>query len=246
LLLVALVGIGALVFSNYDALRASASDFIEEVVVATAPQQTTPTAQTASGAETRATELPIDQAEPEPPGAAAAEDDAETNAVAAAEPSSPADAQLPLETVERNPVVGVQEATAPVPPSVPESAEESSRPSASSRGSGFRFAQQVVTIREGQVAAAVLIERAEAGAPATVVWWTSDSTAVADEDYADLGQRTERFRAGEQSRTIYVPLVADALPERTESFYVYLGRYDASRSHLEPLSQIRVDIRDDD
>ena len=104
----------------------------------------------------------------------------------------------------------------------------------------------MVAFRENQAAAAIVIERSAASAPATIVWWTSDNTAVADKDYANLGQRTERFAAGEHSRTVFVPLVVDSLPERTESFYVYLGRYDAGRSHLALLSSVRVDIRDDD
>jgi hypothetical protein len=125
-------------------------------------------------------------------------------------------------------------------------AARSSAAAAAPSGPAFRFAQAVVTVRESQAAAPIVIERSAASAPATIVWWTSDNTAVADEDYADLGQRTERFAAGEQSRTVYVPLVVDALPERTESFFVYIGRHDPARGRLEPLSSVRVDVRDDD
>ena len=237
LLFVVLVGVGAWIVLNYDAVRTGIAN-----VGAPAPQQSIPIAQAASEPNSDATRSQIDQAEPTPP-AAALGNEAEAHAVPAVEPSSPAEAELPTEIVERNVVAVVRDA--PTPPA-PASTERSERPIASTSSAAFRFTQPVVTIRENQVAAAVVIERSAASAPATIVWWTGDNTAVADEDYADLGQRTERFAADERSRSVFVPLVVDSVPERTESFYVYLGRYDAARSHLEALSSVRVDIRDDD
>ena len=242
LVIVVLAGVGALVTLNYDAVRARTSELIGNRGAATAPQQSGPTAPTVSEAELGATGSPIDQPEPEPP-AAALDNGAEANAAPAVALPPPAEAQLPTETVERNVVAGVRDTPTPTAPAPRERSEQ---PIASASRPAFRFTQPVVTIRENQAAATVVIERSGANAPATIVWWTSDNTAVADEDYADLGQRTERFAADEQSRSIFVPLVVDALPERTESFYIYLGRYDAARSHLAPVSSVRVDIRDDD
>jgi hypothetical protein len=240
-LIIVLGGTGALVGLNYEAVRARTSELMATIGAASAPQQSPPSAQTASGAESGASGLPISQAEPDSPAAAPAAD-AEPNAVPAAEQSPSAEAPLPVETVERNVVIAAEDPPAPV--SAP--AGRSDRSIASSSRPAFRFTQPVITIRENQAAAAVVIERSAASAPAAIVWWTSDNSAVADEDYADLGQRTERFAAGEQSRTIFVPLFVDSLPERTESFYIYLGRYDAARSHLATISSVRVDIRDDD
>lgn len=247
-LLVVLVAAGATVFLNYDALRAGTSALVANFGAATAPQQSTPTAQTVNESESDGAGLPIEQAEPQPVAAASADDaaasadDVEPNAVLPAE--LPPEAHLPSDVVEQNGVAAVQ--NAPVPLAAPASAGQSDLPIASSSGPAFRFTQRVVTVSESQAAAAVVIERSEASAPATIVWWTSGDTAVADEDYADLGQRTERFEADERRRTVYVPLVADALPEGTESFYVYLGQYDAAGSHLALLSSVRVDIHDDD
>ena len=47
-------------------------------------------------------------------------------------------------------------------------------------------------------------------AESTIAWWTSDGSAGAGTDYADLGAIIERFGVGERTRTIYIPIVADA------------------------------------
>ena len=111
----------------------------------------------------------------------------------------------------------------------------------------FGFDRPVVTVSEGMSAVSIVIRRTgDASLPASVVWWLSDQTAKADEDYADLGQRTERFAAGEDSRAIFIPLIGDSVPEPTESFFVYVGRGEASRSHVEVLSSAQIDVDDDD
>jgi Calx-beta domain len=81
---------------------------------------------------------------------------------------------------------------------------------------------------------------------ASVVWWVGNATATEDNDYGKLGQHTERFEPGEQSRTLYVPLIDDKERERTESFNVYIGRYSPQRQHLNAHASLRVDIVDDD
>ncbi len=112
--------------------------------------------------------------------------------------------------------------------------------------SRFGFAQAAATVRENEVAARVVIRRTgNTGGAATIAWWTGDGTAKAESDYADLGARVERFGPGEQSRTVYVPLTNDSLPESTKSFNVYLGDGESARGG-NPLSGMRVDIVDDD
>jgi hypothetical protein len=172
---------------------------------------------------------------------AVAPDEAEANEVEVDQASPPPAEQLPVEVVEPNVVAALEDAPARSAPS-----QRESRPAPSLSNPTFRFAQSVVTIGEGQTAAAVTIERSGANVPATIVWWTSGDTALADEDFADLGQRTERFATGESSRTIYVPLVADSLPERTETLFVYVGRFEAGRTNIQQLANVRVNIRDDD
>jgi hypothetical protein len=109
------------------------------------------------------------------------------------------------------------------------------------------FAQPVITVREGQSAASIVIRRSgDTSNGLTVTWWPSDGTAVVDSDYADVGRRTERFAPGEDSRTILVPLIDDNAREQTESFDVYVGRAGAASNHVDVLSSARVDIVDDD
>ena len=84
----------------------------------------------------------------------------------------------------------------------------------------FAFAQRTLTVTEGEPSARIEIRRtgslAEEG---SVVWWTADRTALADEDYAVLGARIESFAAGEASKVVYVPLVADSVAERQREFH---------------------------
>jgi len=111
----------------------------------------------------------------------------------------------------------------------------------------FSFVQPLTTVSEGEVAARIVIQRSGSLArKAAVVWWTGEDTAIADEDYADLGRRVEQFEPGEQSRTVYVPLINDTVSEPTQSFNVYLGRDENGQSGLGPNSGMRVDIVDDD
>jgi hypothetical protein len=105
----------------------------------------------------------------------------------------------------------------------------------------FAFQQSAASVREGDVAARIVIRRSGSLAgTAEVSWWTAGGTAVADRDYADLGARVERFAPGEASRTVFVPITNDAFAEPAKSFTVILGREGASAGEL------RVDIVDDD
>ncbi len=104
-----------------------------------------------------------------------------------------------------------------------------------------------MAVSERESAVAVVINRTgDKAAPATLSWWVSGDSATADDDYPELGQRVERFAAGEETVTVFIPLVRDSTPERTETFYVYLGSYDPARRHLDAMSSMRVDIVDDD
>ena len=108
----------------------------------------------------------------------------------------------------------------------------------------FAFAQRTLTVTEGEPSARIEIRRtgslAEEG---SVVWWTADRTALADEDYAVLGARVESFAAGEASKVIHIPLVADSVAEPRESFVVNLR---AGRAGAGPAAQLEVVVLDDD
>jgi len=110
----------------------------------------------------------------------------------------------------------------------------------------FDFSQPVLTVSESDVAARIVIHRSGNTAQrASIVWWTAGESAVADQDFADLGRRVERFAPGETMRVVFVPLTNDTVAETVKSFYVYLGRADGS-DITEPQSGMRIDIIDDD
>lgn len=138
--------------------------------------------------------------------------------------------------------------TAPAGTSAPAavSAPAAEAPAVTPGVTRFSFVQPVATVRENEVAARIVIRRSgDTRGAATIAWWTGNGTAIADEDYADLGARVERFGPGEQSRTVYVPLTNDSASESTKSFNVYLGRGEGAEDGS-PLSGMRVDIVDDD
>ena len=111
----------------------------------------------------------------------------------------------------------------------------------------FVFARSTVTVSESQSAVALTIRRSgSAAGTASVVWWCRDGTAIANKDFADLGQRTETFAAAEMSRTIFVPIINDGKAEVNKHFFVHLGEYDGERRHLQMLSTVHVEIDDDD
>jgi hypothetical protein len=115
-------------------------------------------------------------------------------------------------------------------------------PAATGEGSRFSFGQPVVTLREDEVAARVVIRRSgDISGAASVAWWTSEGTAIASEDYADAGARIERFEPGEARRSVYVPVINDSIAETTKSFNVHLRHGRGT-----PVSSVRIDIADDD
>lgn len=106
------------------------------------------------------------------------------------------------------------------------------------------FDKQSLTVKESQQTAAISLRRSgNADKSATIIWWTGENTARTDLDYAELGVRTEYFKAGQKSMTVYVPIVSDSVSEGTESFYVY------AQSNLAPKNEINameVFVVDDD
>lgn len=249
-------GLGALAFMYYAPLRERAPELIaardgsaDRAAAAPSSAATAPAVPDAQG-QTAAVDDVID-APPEPvlgEPVATAVTSAETSAAETApEQTRDTTATTPDKSSAGPPAEPVDlpaTVPAPLPPASEVAVAASSLPLS---GPPFAFATTAMTVGEHEAAAVVVVHRAgDAAAPASVVWWTSDDSAVADEDYADLGQRTEDFAPGEQSRSLYIPLIGDALPERSESYYVYLGDYDPEQHSLEPYSVTRVDITDDD
>jgi hypothetical protein len=111
----------------------------------------------------------------------------------------------------------------------------------------FAFASPTISVSEKDKLARIEVRRlGPTDNSSSVVWWLGNATASEDNDYGKLGQHTEFFARGEVTRTLYIPLIDDKEPERTESFYVYLGRYSPQKKHLDALASVRIDIVDDD
>jgi hypothetical protein len=136
------------------------------------------------------------------------------------------------------PVASVASVAAPAEPSIQSGETAPPQPPA--------FARLYVTVSEGQGAATLTVRRGTTGSPASIVWWAKPSTAYAEEDFADFGQRSELFRADEQIKTILVPIVNDTEIESTESFSVYLGQLDRGDRSVRVLSSAQVEIVDND
>jgi hypothetical protein len=187
----------------------------------------TPATVLAPGATAVAPAAPATSSEPEPQ---AAQPQAPP-APRATTPEPAPDTQPPPAAVAEQPVPA-----APAPAPAPAVAAGPTR---------FAFAHDIATVREGDVAARIMINRSgNLSGAATVSWWTEGGTARGDADYADLGARIERFAPGEASRTVYVPLTNDSVREQTKSFSVLLGGDEGTAGRGDDL--IRVDIVDDD
>jgi serine/threonine protein kinase len=103
----------------------------------------------------------------------------------------------------------------------------------------------VVVVSEAAPSAAITIHRhGGSGASTTFIWWTSDGTAIADEDYINFGARIEKLAAGEETRTIHIPIVHDSKREGRESFYVNVRPGQGKRE--DPAQRVEVIIEDDD
>jgi serine/threonine protein kinase len=105
----------------------------------------------------------------------------------------------------------------------------------------FEPEKSVVVVSEAASSAAITIRRqGGTNAGTTFVWWTSDGTAVADEDYINLGARIERLAAGEPTRTIHVPLIHDPKRKGQGSFYVNVRSGQGKRD--DPAQRVEVVI----
>jgi hypothetical protein len=110
----------------------------------------------------------------------------------------------------------------------------------------FGFGLDVMNVSEASASAAILVLR-DGGRRGVsfITWWTTDGTATAGSDFARLEPRVERFGAGEQNRTLHVPIVGDRTVEGAENFYVHVAVGDSGRA-LDEVAKIEVVITDDD
>ena len=163
--------------------------------------------------------------------------EAETDAVQppadgspASQPAPAAPTELPSPQTEPPPAAAAP-ATEPELPATPET---------------FHFGLSVVTVSEADASANVLVLR-DGGrrGVSSITWWTTDGTATAGSDYANLGQRVERFAAGEQNRTIRIPIIGNRNVEGPETFYVHVAPGETAAAAGEA-ERLEVVINDDD
>jgi serine/threonine protein kinase len=213
--LVLAAGFVSFAYLNHAWLRDRAAGFIETTAALVLPRSV-PTAAAPVATEPPAAPPPTEPATPAPPVAAST-----TEPEPAPTTLAPAPSDLPA------PEASPQQPAAPAGTAPPR----------------FVFAERTLTVNEWQGSARVLIRRTVSlDEEASVVWWTTDGTAVGDEDYAVLGARVARFAVGEDTQVLHVPLIGDSVPEARESFFVNLGGERAGRAAM----QLEVFVLDDD
>ncbi|HET8696488.1 MAG TPA: Calx-beta domain-containing protein [Gammaproteobacteria bacterium] len=153
-----------------------------------------------------------------------AEDKAMVRESAPPEPTNPVQASL---------------AGVPAPSLVPPSPPPEPKPPVLS------FASATIKAREGQSMLTLAIVRTSGDGPASVVWWTTDDTAHAREDYASFGKRVERFAPEDNGRRIIIPIVSDSLREATEHFQVHIAAASEG-TRIGAIDTVDVTLLDDD
>jgi Calx-beta domain len=158
-------------------------------------------------------------------------------------PATPAPAETPA--AEQPAAVNVAPAVAearPEPEPVPQPPPE---PEVPLRPETFGFGLEVMTVSEADASARVLVLR-DGGRRGVsfITWWTTNGTATAGTDFARLEPVTVRFGAGEQNRTLLVPIIGDHNVEGLENFYVHFAVGESADA--EPVAQIEIAIADDD
>jgi hypothetical protein len=169
---------------------------------------------------------------PEPTAEEAPANDAP---VAAAPVPPPAEAPAPAEPTPE--VTAAAEEPPPAPP--PPEPERPVRPET------IGFGVEVMNVSEADASAAVLVLRDGGRRQLSLfTWWTTGERAIAGADFARLDRRVERFGAGEQNRTIHVPIVGDRAVEGPENFYVHIAAGDSMTGP--EVAKIEIVIVDDD
>jgi hypothetical protein len=109
----------------------------------------------------------------------------------------------------------------------------------------FSFGLAKIEVSEAAASADILILRGgDMRRASSVTWWTTDGTATAGQDYANLGRVVVKFAAHEQNRGIHIPIIGDRIVEGPENFYVNLAPGDGAAG--EPTERLQVVINDDD
>ncbi|MGI9249515.1 MAG: Calx-beta domain-containing protein, partial [Woeseiaceae bacterium] len=111
---------------------------------------------------------------------------------------------------------------------------------------GFKLDSAEYFVRENATALAVQINRqGDVSTEASVEWTTVADSAEPPLDYVNFNRRRVLFAAGEKTKTVFVPIVADATAERNEYFRVALSRPGEDMILAQPFTATVVIIDDD-
>ena len=89
---------------------------------------------------------------------------------------------------------------------------------------GFQLSSAVYSVEEnGQALAVEIYRQGDLAVPASVELTTYGVSAESAVDFGIFERHEIRFAVGEASKTIFVPIVADATPEGSEVFRIALG-----------------------
>jgi len=155
--------------------------------------------------------------------------------------AAPVDSPAPEQSSAANATPRVAEAT-PEPEPPPRPPPE---PEVPARPETFGFGLEVMNVSEADASARVLVLRDGGRRGVSFIrWWTTDGIATAGSDFARLEPATVRFGAGEQNRTLLIPIIGDRNVEGPENFYVHIAVGEGAEP--EPVAQIEILIADDD
>jgi hypothetical protein len=153
----------------------------------------------------------------------------------------PVDRPAPEQPSAANAPPRVAEAT-PEPEPPPRPPPE---PEVPARPETFGFGLEVMNVSEADASARVLVLRDGGRRGVSFIrWWTTDGIATAGSDFARLEPATVRFGAGEQNRTLLIPIIGDRNVEGPENFFVHIAVGESGEP--EPVAQIEILIADDD
>jgi hypothetical protein len=107
--------------------------------------------------------------------------------------------------------------------SSPESPEEAFAAASTIGTPGFQLGSDFFTIEEsGQALALEIYRQGDLSIPASVELTTYAGSAEPALDFGAFDRHEILFAIGESSKTVFIPIVADALPERSEVFRITL------------------------
>ena len=110
----------------------------------------------------------------------------------------------------------------------------------------FQLDSAEYLVQENATVVAVQISRqGDLSSPASVEWTTFSGSAESQLDYASFFRRQLQFAAGEETKTIFIPIVSDATAESDEDFQVALSTPGGDMILAHPFTAT-VTIIDDD